>query len=38
MVEAAQQDTIEVNCSVLGDSTDARASVCDQPIAVDAEL
>src|SRR5258708_18168206 len=32
MIEPAQQDIIEVNCSVLGDSTDARASVCEQPI------
>ena len=33
MIEPAQQDIIEVNCSVLGDSTDARASVCEQPIS-----
>ncbi len=31
MIEPAQQDIIEINCSVLGDSTDARASVCEQP-------
>jgi D-alanine-D-alanine ligase len=33
MIEPAQQDIIEVNCSVLGDSTDARASVCEQPVS-----
>jgi D-alanine-D-alanine ligase len=32
MIEPAQQDIIEINCSVLGDSTDARASVCEQPV------
>ncbi len=33
MVEPAQQDIIEVNCSVLGDGADVRASVCEQPIS-----
>ena len=33
MIEPAQQQIIEVNCSVLGDSNDARASVCEQPIS-----
>jgi D-alanine-D-alanine ligase len=33
MIEPAQQDIIEINCSVLGDSTDARASVCEQPVS-----
>jgi D-alanine-D-alanine ligase len=32
MIEPAQQDIIEINCSVLGDSTNARASVCEQPV------
>lgn len=33
MIEAAQLDIIEVNCSVLGDGTDVRASVCEQPVS-----
>ena len=33
MIEPTQQNIIEVNCSVLGDSIDARASVCEQPIS-----
>ena len=33
MIEPAQQQIIEVNCSVLGDSNDARASVCEQPVS-----
>jgi D-alanine-D-alanine ligase len=33
MIEPAQQDIIEINCSVLGDSTNARASVCEQPVS-----
>ena len=33
MIEPAQQDIIEINCSVLGDKVDVRASVCEQPIS-----
>jgi D-alanine-D-alanine ligase len=33
MIEPAQQDIIEINCSVLGDSTNAHASVCEQPVS-----
>jgi D-alanine-D-alanine ligase len=33
IVEAAQDGIIEINCSVLGDATAARASVCEQPVS-----
>jgi len=33
MVEPAQQNIIEINCSVLGNDTEARASVCEHPIS-----
>ncbi len=33
MIEPAQQDIFEINCSVLGDANDARASVCERPIS-----
>jgi D-alanine-D-alanine ligase len=33
MVEPAQVDIIEINCSVLGDVSEARASVCERPIS-----
>lgn len=32
MVEPQQQNIIEVNCAVLGYGSDARASLCEQPI------
>jgi D-alanine-D-alanine ligase len=32
IVEPAQDDIIEINCSVLGDPDSARASVCEQPV------
>lgn len=34
MIEPAQQDIIEVNCSVLGDSANARVSICEQPVSI----
>ncbi len=33
MVEPAQQNIHEINCSVLGDANEARASVCERPIS-----
>lgn len=33
MVEPAQQNIIEINCSVLGNDAEARASVCERPIS-----
>ncbi|MBF6592199.1 MAG: hypothetical protein IVW57_16940, partial [Ktedonobacterales bacterium] len=38
MVEPAQQNIIEVNCSVLGSGADARPSVCEQPIGQEGVL
>lgn len=38
MIEPAQLDMIEVNCSVLGDGADVRASVCEQPVSSDGVL
>ncbi len=32
MIEPALLDIIEINCSVLGDGSDARASTCEQPV------
>lgn len=32
MVEPAQQNIFEINCSVLGDANEARASVCERPV------
>jgi D-alanine-D-alanine ligase len=32
MVEPAQLNIVEINCSVLGNGADARASVCERPI------
>lgn len=31
LVEAAQEDIVEINCAVLGRSDDLRASACEQP-------
>lgn len=33
MVEPAQQEIFEINCSVLGDANEARASVCERPVS-----
>jgi D-alanine-D-alanine ligase len=33
MIEPAQQQIAEINCSVLGAATDVRASVCERPIS-----
>jgi D-alanine-D-alanine ligase len=33
LAEAAQDDSIEVNCSVLGWGDDVEASVCEQPVS-----
>lgn len=33
MVEPAQLDIFEINCSVLGNGADARASVCERPVS-----
>jgi D-alanine-D-alanine ligase len=33
MIEPAQQDIIEINCSVLGNDVEARASVCERPVS-----
>lgn len=33
MVEPSQAGAMEVNCSVLGDGSSARASVCEQPLS-----
>lgn len=33
MVEPAQENIVEINCSVLGNDTEARASVCERPIS-----
>lgn len=33
MIEPAQTDIVEINCSVLGDGAEARASVCERPIS-----
>jgi D-alanine-D-alanine ligase len=32
LAEAAQDESIEINCSVLGEGDDVRASVCEQPV------
>ncbi len=32
LIEAAAEGAIEINCSVLGNDEDTRASVCEQPI------
>ena len=32
LAEAAQDESIEINCSVLGAGDDVRASVCEQPV------
>jgi D-alanine-D-alanine ligase len=32
LAEPAQDDSIEINCSVLGAGDDVRASVCEQPV------
>jgi D-alanine-D-alanine ligase len=33
MIEPAQQQIVEINCSVLGNDTEARASVCERPVS-----
>jgi D-alanine-D-alanine ligase len=33
MVEPSQENIYEINCSVLGDGNEARASVCERPIS-----
>lgn len=33
MVEPSQENIFEINCSVLGDGNEARASVCERPIS-----
>ncbi|HEY7976262.1 MAG TPA: D-alanine--D-alanine ligase family protein [Ktedonobacterales bacterium] len=33
MIEPAQQNIIEINCSVLGNDSEARASVCERPVS-----
>ena len=33
MVEPAQQEIIEINCAVLGNDVEARASVCERPVS-----
>lgn len=33
MIEPAQQNIVEINCSVLGNDTEARASVCERPVS-----
>ena len=33
LIEPAQDDAIEINCAVLGEGDDVRASVCEQPKA-----
>lgn len=33
MVEPAQQNVVEINCSVLGNEVEARASVCERPVS-----
>lgn len=33
MIEPAQENIYEINCSVLGDATEARASVCEHPVS-----
>ena len=38
IVEEAVQPLMEINCSVLGDQAEARASVCEQPMGKDESL
>ena len=38
LVEQAVSPLMEINCSVLGDYEDAKASVCEQPVAADESL
>ncbi|MEX0684481.1 MAG: D-alanine--D-alanine ligase family protein [Balneolales bacterium] len=38
IVEEAVQPLLEINCSVLGDETNARSSVCEQPMGKDDTL
>lgn len=33
MIEPAQQNIVEINCSVLGNDVEARASVCERPVS-----
>ena len=33
MVEPAQENIYEINCSALGDASEARASVCERPVS-----
>ncbi|HEX9037598.1 MAG TPA: D-alanine--D-alanine ligase family protein [Ktedonobacterales bacterium] len=33
MVEPSQEGVYEINCSVLGDANEARASVCERPVS-----
>lgn len=33
MVEPAQQEIVEINCAVLGNDVEARASTCERPIS-----
>ena len=33
MIEPAQQEIVEINCAVLGNDAEARASVCERPVS-----
>jgi D-alanine-D-alanine ligase len=33
MIEPAQQNIVEINCSVLGNDSEARASICERPVS-----
>jgi D-alanine-D-alanine ligase len=33
MIEPAQQNIVEINCAVLGNDSDARASICERPVS-----
>jgi len=33
MIEPAQQEIVEINCAVLGNEVEARASVCERPVS-----
>jgi D-alanine-D-alanine ligase len=33
MIEPSQENIYEINCSVLGDASEARASVCERPVS-----
>ncbi len=33
MIEPAQQNIVEINCAVLGNDSEARASVCERPVS-----